>query len=580
MSTIKISELPKFTTINANTSNTLFVGIDIPSAQTFQFSAGTLAEGLFSNTALIVGNNRIVYPSTTAQFSGVANNFLQINLQNFANGIYSSSDFVASTVDSDNASRFIDMGIDGPLYNDPVNYSAFKPYDGYLYVHGPGDISSQGNLILGTASSDAIVKFIVGGTMSENIVAWMTKTGLNLNTQSYITFSDGTTQTTAAASNAYSQAAFSLANTTVTNQAAINTTQNTSITAAFTQANTAGNTATSAGSYANSAFAKANNALANTTGTFAGSLTLTGNLIATGIQSTTGAISTGNLIVNGYTTSNGIANIIGTLNVSGMVNMNAQVILTNTSFSNTESALTIAASPTVATPSNDGYMIHISGKNDVPSRIVTDSYGTGAYSVFAGRAARGNVANPTAVQAGDIMSRFSGNGYGTTKYQSLGVGRIDFIAAENFTDANTGSQIKFWNCPVGTNTLTNIATFNGDSAVFTGVVNPQKGFVYTPRIPVGNQTTIAIDYASDAMIKANLVADLTVTHSNFITGKVVEVWLINSGGTNRTVTHGISALNSTTNSTTFTIPSTSAAYLRYFSIDGDIANTFVSVVHA
>lgn len=581
MSTIKISELPQFSVINSNTANTLFVGVDIPSAQTFSFSAGTLAEGLYANTSLIVGNNRISYDNTVAQFSGLANSYVQLNLQNFANGIYSSSDFVASTVDSDNLTKFIDMGIDNPLYNDPVNYSAFKPYDGYLYVYGASSTSAQGNLILGTASANARIQFIAGGTMSENIVAWMTNTGLKLNTQSSITFSDGTIQSTAAASNAYSQAAFALANTTVINQAAINTTQNTSITSAFNTANSAGsyangafiasNTASSnaasVGSYANSAFVKANNALANTTGTFAGDLTITGNTYAH-------SVNTANFQVIGT------ANVSGTLNVVGMMSMNAQLIMANVNYNATESAITIAASPTVATPSNDGYMMHISGKNGIPSRIVSDSYGTGAYAVYTGRAARGNVSNPTAVQSGDILSRFSGNGYGTTKYQSLGVGRIDMIAAENFTDANTGSQIKFWNCPIGSNTLTNILTLNGTSAEFTGVVNPQKGFIYTPRIPAGNQTAITIDYASDSMIKANLVADLTVSHTNFTTGKVVEMWLVNTGGTNRTVTHGISALNSTVNATTFTIPATSAAYLKFFSIDGDLANTFVSVVHA
>lgn len=570
MSTIKISELPKFTIINANTSNTLFVGIDIPSAQTFQFSAGTLAEGLFANTSLVVGNNRIVYPSTTAQFSGVANNFLQVNFQNFANGIYSSADFVASTSDSDNASRYIDMGISNGQYNDPVNYSAFKAYDGYLYVYGPGQDSTQGNLILGTASSNAIIQFIVGGTMSPNIVGWMTKTGLKLNTQSYITFSDGTTQTTAAASNAYSQAAFALANTTVTNQAAIDSTQNTSITAAFTQsnssytqANTATTNAAAASLYANSAFTKANNALANTSGTFAGDLTITGNTVAQ-------KVNTANLVVN------------GAANITGSVSMKSTLVLANSNFTATESAITIKATANTQTPSNDGYMLHISGKQNVSSRIVIDSFSaTGnAYGLIAGRTARGTVDTPLAVSNNDILMRMSGNGYGTTGFATVGTARIDIVASENFTDATRGSRIEMWNAPVGSNTLQQIATFNGDSVHFTGVVSPAKGFVYNPRIPVGNQTTIAIDYASDSMIKANLVADLTVTHSNFVTGKVVEMWLINTGGTNRTVTHGISALNSTTNSTTFTIPATSSAYLRYFSIDGDIANTFVSVVHA
>jgi len=61
---------------------------------------------------------------------------------------------------------------------------------------------------------------------------------------------------------------------------------------------------------------------------------------------------------------------------------------------------------------------------------------------------------------------------------------------------------------------------------------------------------------------------------------VVEVWLTNTGGSSRTITHGCSALNSTTNTTTFTIPATSSSYLKYFSIGGDNANTFVTVQHA
>ena len=354
----------------------------------------------------------------------------------------------------------------------------------------------------------------------------------------------------------FANAAFSKANTTATNLIITNSLAS----GAYTLAD-------AANTIASGAYIKANNALANTSGVFNGNLIVTGNTTAQ-------SVNTGNLVVVGT------ANVSGTLNVIGVISGNAQIVLQNTNFLSTESAVTISASPTVSTPVNDGYMLHISGKNGVPSRIITDSYGTGAYSVYSSRTARGTVSSPSAVQSGDIIGRFSASGYGTTKFQQYGTGRIDFLAAENYTDANTASQIKFWNCSIGSNTLTNILTLNGDSADFTGVVKPQKGFIYTPRLPVGNQTTITIDYATDSMIKANLVADLTVSHTNFTQGKVVEMWLVNTGGTNRTVTHGISALNSTTNSTTFTIPATSSAYMRFFSIGGDLANTFVSVVHA
>lgn len=536
MSTVKISELALISQLNANTQNTLFVAVDVPSGVTGKFTGRTLARGLFSNEVLNVGNNSIQYSNVIGQFSGNTPSFLQINLQNFNN--LGSSDYVASTSDSDNANSFIDMGISSGSFSDPANYGAFKPYDGYVYVAGPTTTSYSGNLILGTASSNANIIFIAGGQMANNIVARMTANGLALNTQSYITFADGSRQSTSAAPFAYTNTVYSVANVGPF---------------AFAQAN--------------AAFSKANNALANTTGTFAGDLTITGNTTAQ-------SMNTGNLIVNGTTS------VTGTSSLNGIVTMNAQVVLTNSTFSNTQSALRISATANVATPSNDGYMLHISGKQNVTSRIVSDSYGANTYVVYAGRSARGNVSNPTAVQSGDVLSRFSGNGYGATGWAQFGSARIDFVASENYTDVARGSQIQFWNVPAGSNTLTQIASFNGTSVTFTGVVNPEKGFIYTPRIPVGNQTAIAINYATDSMIKANLVADLTVSHSNFVTGKVVELWLVNTGGVTRTVTHGLTALNSVTNSTTFTIPGTSAAYLKYFSIDGDLANTFVSVVHA
>jgi hypothetical protein len=567
MSTIKISELPKFTTINANTSNTLFVGIDIPSAQTFQFSAGTLAEGLFANTALVVGNNRIVYPSTTAQFSGVANGYLQLNLQNFANGIYSSSDFVASTIDSDNSTKFIDMGIDGPLYNDPVNYAAFKPYDGYLYVHGPSDNSPQGNLILGTASSNAIIKFMVGGTMNGNIAGWMTKTGLKLNTQSYITFSDNTLQSTAAAPYADSNG--------------VNLTQNTNITSAFTQAN--------------SAFTKANNALANTTGTFAGNLTITGAVVAssgnigsitiannsiysalTSVDMTIGQSSaTANLVINRTT------NITKDINVTGNLVTNGTFIDFNNTTFDANTALVQITGTTAAFPaSNTNYMLQITGKANTVTRLVLDSFGQNTYPVVVGRMGRGSSLLPAAVANNDVMMRIVGNGYTGTQFPGSSPTKIDFVAAENFTDSARGTRIDFYNTPVGSNVITRIASFNADSVTFTGHVEPQKGFIYTPTVYPGAQTAITIDHANNSVIRAQTSSGLTVTLSNLLAGKEVVAWITNTSGFSQTFTHGLSAINSTLNATTYSIPSTSTILVRYMSIDGTLQNTLCSVTHA
>ena len=628
MSTVKISQLPFITSLNANTEKTLMAGVDLPTGITGKISVRTLAKGLFSNDVLNVGINPIVYDNVIAQFTGSSTTYLQSVIKN-TNGV-GSSDFVAYANNSSGSNNFIDMGINGAGFNDPL-YTSMKPYDGYLFNHGPSDVDYRGNLVIGTASSSAKVKFIAGGTLTANIVGQFDKSLYEfynpLNVTGDITstgnvhgtsihFSDGSIQTTSLTTRL--NAAFLKANNALANTSngifgynltvPDTLTANVLIVTGAQQFSSNGiiQTTTGTGNFKNITLLTGVETSSGNSGAIDISTGSGGSVSGRGghISLTPGSGATGkgeiffnanvsisnNLTISGNTntakinTENlsvvGTANVSGTLNVVGIITANARVVLQNTQFSATESALTISATPTVATPSNDGYMIHVSGKTGVTSRIVNDSYGTGAYALYVGRAARGTVSSPTALQSGDVILRFSGNGYGATKYQPLGVGRIDFVAAENYTDTSTGSAIQFWNCPTGSNTLTNIATFNGDSVEFTGSVKPEKGFVYTPRILIGAQTAITVDFTNDSIIKSDLNANMTLSFTNYLAGKIVEVWLTNTGGTNRTVTHGCSATNSSENATTFTIPATSSAYIRYFSIDGDLANTFVTAIHA
>jgi hypothetical protein len=585
MSTVKISQLPEIPRLNQDTTQTLVAGVDLETGITGKMTAKVLAQSLYSNDVLNVGNNQIIFPGVVAQFVGSDESYLQINEQNLnGNG---STDMVLTADDGTDVTYFIDMGIQGS--NAPTG--TLKPHDGYLIVQGD-NANTVGNLIIGTSSTanNLQIRFIAGGLEDDNVYAVFQTTQSHFLNNVVV---DGTiTGPTITAINTYStssynttNASFIRANTAgIFANGAFDRANNAGYFAngAFSKANTNAESISSINltllntqNYANGAFTKANNALANTSGAvFGGDLNVSGNVVASGIQSTTGAISTGNLIVNGT------QSVTGTLNVAGIVSMNAQVVLTNTTFSSTQAALTIAASPTVVTPANDGYMIHISGKNGVASRVVTDSYGTGAYALYAGRSARGTVDSPTALQSGDVISRFSSSGYGTTKYQTLGTGRIEFVASENFTDANTGTQIKFWNCPVGSNTLTNILTLNGDSASFSGVVMPQKGFVLTPNVRSGITNTLNINFVTDSLYKITIDNTASVNLSGFSAGKIVEVWMTNSSGLTRTVTHGCLANNSTTNSTTFSLSGTSSAYLKYFSIDGDQANTFVTISYS
>ena len=551
MSTIKISELQEITHLNTNTANTLIVGVDLPSGITGKITATTLAEGLYSFNPLNVGNNQILFPDTIGQFSGDSDAYLQVNLQN--NNGDGSGDIVITANNGTDTTNYIDLGINGNTFSDSA-YSAMSAIDGYLYTKG--STSKSSNLVIGTATTGSDIVLITGGTESANIFGRISGNYLRLNTNSSILFGDLTLQTTAASPAAFSQASFNKANTasgnTVYLLGALNTT-NTNITSSNTQLK----------SYTDGLVSSSNTQLKSYTD---------------------GAIGSANTQLKSYTDGRFLANtngntFAGTLNISDKLNVNGSVIFANTQFTATQAALTIAACPIgdIQTPSNDGYMIHISGKQNVASRLVIDSFGANTYGLLAGRTARGTPTAPQAVANNDILLRLSGNGYGSTQFAPLGIARIDIVATETYTDATRGSRIEMWNVPNGSNTLNRIATFNGSSVEFTGVVNPQKGFIYNPNVVSGIVNSLTIDIANNSLYKFTCNATTTISLSGYQYGKVVEVWLKNVDNNNHTVTHGCQANNSTVGATSFSLTAGHSAYLRYFSIDGDNANTYVSV---
>lgn len=509
MSTVKISDLPVISSINANTANTVIVGLDIPTNITGRMTLTTLAAGLYSNNFLVVGNNFTILPNVAGQFTSNSAAYVQLNLENqTGNG---SGDIVVTADTGTDSDYYIDMGFNGSTYNYP-GYTFAKPLDGYLVVQGSNTSPTLngGNLIIGTTTTGKDIT-ITQGSIDESgrVAQFIYNTGFKLLKKPLI-FADGTTQNTAVV--------YSAVDSRISSNI---TTQNT-----FTQA----------------AFNKANSALANTNGVYTA----------------------------------------GDFYMSGDGFVNGTFVLANSSFGATEAALTIKATTTIQTPSQSGTMLHITGKTNVPARIIFDTFSTdgSAYNIVAGRAARGTSVTPAASQNNDVLMRIAGNGWGTTGFAPLGVSRIDFVAAENHTDTARGSKIVFYNIPLGSNTMQEIASFNGDSAHFIGHVYPEKGFIYAPRTFTGAQTAITIDFANASMLRANVVADYAISFSNFTQGKVVEVWLTNTGGTNRTFTHGCTAVNSTTNSTTYTHPSTATIVAKYVCFGTDIANVLVQVVHA
>lgn len=527
MSTVKILDLPYITTLQANTSNTVLVGVDVPSDTTGQLTLTTLARGLYSNNNLYVGNGDIIFANAVGEFVGNSSEYLQVVIHN--NTAEGSSDYIMTADDGDDESEYLDLGFNGSNYSDS-NYSAMEAHDGYLYVQST---APQGNLVLGTAV-DAAIKFIIGGTEDTDIVGYLTRTSIHVPAIDSLITTNVATLRGEVTANAAS--ANSVINTRISANVA---TLRGEITANADSANSVINTRISANvaTLRGEITANADASLKNTTDTLDGNLTVTGYVEST------------KLIVNNASLPSNEGLIVATI-----TNNNA-----------------------IGTPSNPGYTFY--SAVDGGNRIAGESYGAAAngYVGFIGRRARGTAESPTAIQSGDIILRVGGNGYGTTQFSQYADARIEFSATQNHTDSAKGTRIEFWTTANNTSTSTQIATFNGDSAVFTGAVSPQKGFIYTPRVLTGAQTAVTINFTNDSMVKFEVDDNMSIALSNYETGKVVEVWIVNLAAQNKTITHGCLATNSTSKATTFTILSGACAYLRYFSIDGDQTNTYVSI---
>ena len=469
MSTVKISALPAVTSINANTANTVFVGVDIPTGTTGKITATVLAAGLYSNNTLVVGQNNQQLPNTVASFSLGGDSYVQTNFFNSNDGGTADHVITANSGSGGTDSTlFIDMGFANKNYQPGSEFNnignAIYPLDGYLYAQGNTGTSPGGNLVVGTTTSNTSLKFIVGGGSSANIVAYMTSNSLVMNTGTIITtpkgtnsnliidpdgvgdvvfpintelliqsgaaatsnttgalqiaggvgmsgnlysggvyltgtgngitFVDGTVQTTAAASNAYSQAAFALSNT-----------NSTRITSAYNQANLANSIASTA--VQNTAIVQlqaltlTGNLIANSTGqgifvdTFTSNNTTTGNITVTGTANVSTLIVTGNETDNGTITSN---TIVANTYVFGSATANSGVTqLTSKSTAVTSNAISgqitmnnaaLAGQAYVTFTVNNSYVQHV---NDVIIVNVQNSVTTpNPYIVTVGKVAVGS----------------------------------------------------------------------------------------------------------------------------------------------------------------------------------------------
>lgn len=115
-------------------------------------------------------------------------------------------------------------------------------------------------------------------------------------------------------------------------------------------------------------------------------------------------------------------------------------------------------------------LVHFVAADNYPARLALDDFGTGNAPEVIGRHARGSNGGPTAVQAGDVLMRMSGLGYGTTLYptENSNIG-IEFRAAQNFTNTVHGTVMVFMTTAIGSTTLTSRAQLDENALTLLSI---------------------------------------------------------------------------------------------------------------
>lgn len=165
-------------------------------------------------------------------------------------------------------------------------------------------------------------------------------------------------------------------------------------------------------------------------------------------------VGTSTLIDNGSVLGVNATTSSVTFNVQGAAGINPFFVASSTG----SSLFTILQNGNVgigtSTPTFDFHIVeNKSGTNLYATLDDYDSTAGAFGSRFVGRRARGTVTSPSAVQADDELAGFAGRGYGATAFDANTSARMSYFASQNWTDANQGTYISWYNQADNTNTL-------------------------------------------------------------------------------------------------------------------------------
>jgi len=605
MSTVKISALPALGTIDSNTANTIMVVTDLTSLGTFKINATTLANGLYANNTLNVGNNAILLPNTVAQFAKSGESYVQTNFVNTNNG--GSADHVITANTGTDSTYFVDMGYANKDYQPGSEFNnigtAVNRLDGYIYAQGSTSNTWGGNLIVGSTTTGKEIRFIAGGGSVSNVVARMNSSAIILNQP--LIFPDGSTQNTALGSaGTYANAAFLQANASFTK--ANSAVQNTSIITLNSVVLTGNLTANTTGQSISVDRFTSNSA------TFSKDLIVIGNITANTLL--------GNVYFSNITTGLSVSNVIqwfpqsqSPAQQSGQVwySSNTISLIQDTDVAGDRPAISKVLfervyNNTGATIPNNSW-VKLAGNvtsNSVPFIKLADAtsaansqvegfvkvaIANGAYGFVYTRGIVSDMdassfglngellfLSTTPGQASNVAPTGANSVISVAKILSNGSanGKLQIAIANQQAYGKANGSILYAN----NNLIQASATASIDEA--NGTFYVPNGILYNHRSYPAAQTAITLNFMTDTWVRTNVATNLAVTLSNFKAGSDIVLFITNTstgGGAAHTITHGCSALNSTVGATTFTLGGTTTARIKYYSFDGDLANTYASI---
>jgi len=116
--------------------------------------------------------------------------------------------------------------------------------------------------------------------------------------------------------------------------------------------------------------------------------------------------------------------------------------------------------------------------NTTPANVWTTSYTNFLGPYYVARRARGTPGAPTAVQSGDGLAGFYGEGYGATAFGPAFTGGMTVQAAQNWTDTAQGTALTFTTTSINANTPTTRMTLDATGNLGIGTTTvPAAGLL-------------------------------------------------------------------------------------------------------